>query len=141
LRAVYLETSALGRALLHGDQEAYAVLQRVGGHKLFTSALTFAELDRAILRQRREGKLDVARERAARRVLHAAEQRLHVMDVTADILARASRAFEVEPVRTLDAIHLATALAWDEGARGELAVFTRDPRVRDNAAAYGFDLL
>jgi hypothetical protein len=60
-----------------------------------------------------------------------------VVAVTEDVLARSGRPFPVEPVRTLDAIHLATvALAADAP---ELAtVMTRDARVRANAVALGY---
>ena len=52
---------------------------------------------------------------------------------TEAILAHAERRFPVEPVRTSDAIHLATA---DPPAL--VTIVTRDVRVRDNANASGY---
>ena len=53
--------------------------------------------------------------------------------------ARSRQAFPREPVRSLDAIHLSTALV----ARNlvtELWILSLDERIRDNAAALGFDI-
>jgi hypothetical protein len=58
------------------------------------------------------------------------------MSLTADVLTRAGQAFPIEPVRTLDAIHLATALAFAE-ALPDLRMLTLDRRILDNAAALG----
>jgi hypothetical protein len=55
------------------------------------------------------------------------------------VLARAGRAFPIEPVRTLDAIHLATAeLLGDPPAL--VTLITRDMRIRENATALGFSV-
>jgi hypothetical protein len=53
------------------------------------------------------------------------------------ILARVRRPFPSEPIRTLDAVHLATAELLGESPALTVVV-TRDIRVRDNAQALGF---
>lgn len=58
------------------------------------------------------------------------------MSLTAQVLARSGGVFPVEPVRTLDAVHLATALAFAE-ALPDVAMLTLDRRVSANAAAIG----
>jgi len=58
------------------------------------------------------------------------------MAVCEDVLARASRPFPAEPVRTLDAIHLATALEFTR-AFSSLRVLSSDRKIRDNAVALG----
>ena len=58
------------------------------------------------------------------------------MSLTTGVLARAGRAFPVEPVRTLDAIHLATALEF-LAAFPDLAILALDRRVLANAIALG----
>jgi hypothetical protein len=52
------------------------------------------------------------------------------------VLARLGRPFVVEPVRSLDAIHLATIEAIDEDP-STIVVVTRDRRIADNARALG----
>jgi predicted nucleic acid-binding protein len=53
------------------------------------------------------------------------------------VLDRARRPFPVEPIRTLDAVHLATAELLGE-APPLVTIVTRDERVRKNAEALGY---
>ncbi len=62
-----------------------------------------------------------------------------VIPVDDEILARAARAFPVEPVRTLDAIHLA-ALLRARTVSPRLALLSLDERVRVNAAELGIEV-
>lgn len=102
-----------------------------------TSALTMAEAGRAILRARADGRLTADDERAAVRALRRFERRCYVMAVTDAVLARARRPFPVEPVRTLDAVHLATVELLGEPPP-LVTIVTRDVRVRDNARVLGY---
>jgi predicted nucleic acid-binding protein len=102
-----------------------------------TSALTIAETARAILRARVAGRLSTVQERAAVRALRVFERRTDIVSVTNDILARVGRPFPVEPIRTLDAIHLATADILSESPQ-IVTIVTRDDRVRDNARALAY---
>lgn len=61
------------------------------------------------------------------------------MSVTEAILTRAGHPFPVEPIRTLDALHLATAEALGESP-ALVIIVTRDLRVRENAIALGFSI-
>jgi predicted nucleic acid-binding protein len=133
-RRLYVETSALLRALLEGDASLEAELSR---GKLFTSALTFVEAGRAIARARRERRLDGAEGREAERVLATFERACDVLAVEEEVLRRARDELPEEPVRSLDAIHLASILVLDE-ALGEFEVVSCDERVRRNALALGF---
>ena len=102
-----------------------------------TSALTIAEAARAILRARAAARLTTDQERAALRALHRFERRCFLVAVTDSILTRVGRPFPVEPIRTLDAVHLATVELLGEPP-GSMVVVTRDVRVRDNAKAIGY---
>lgn len=96
-----------------------------------------AEAGRAILRARADGRLTADDERAAVRALGRFERRCYVMAVTDAVLARARRPFPVEPVRTLDAVHLATVELLGEPPP-LVTIVTRDVRVRDNARVLGY---
>lgn len=133
----YVETSALLAALLEGDASARRAL-RVPG-TLVTSALTFAEARRSIVRARRVRRLTVAEERAALSAVTRFRRRCAVMPVTDDILARVGTPFPVEPVRTLDAIHLATAAALADEPQ-LMTILTRDERIKANAEVVGYAL-
>jgi predicted nucleic acid-binding protein len=122
-------------ALLERDTAARDAL-RVDGQRV-TSALTFAEASRAIVRARVAGRLTSAEERAALRWLRGFERRCDIVAVTDAVLTRAGRPFPVEPIRTLDAVHLATAELLGEPPQ-LVTLITRDARVRDHARALGY---
>ena len=129
-----MESSALVAALLEQDT---AAMTAPAGTQHVTSAVTFAETGRAIIRARATGRLTASQEQAAVRALRTFERRCFVVDVERTVLARVRRPFPVEPVRTLDALHLATMELLAE-ARQLVTVVTRDSRVRQNAEALGF---
>lgn len=131
----YIESSALLAALLESDASALEALRTKG--RRVTSALTFAEAARGILRARTDGRLVPSQERVAVRGLRSFARRCYVVAITNDVLARVARPFPVEPVRTLDAIHLATAELLGEPPQ-LVTIVTRDTRVRDNAHALGY---
>ena len=58
------------------------------------------------------------------------------MPISPEVLDRARRPFPAEPIRSLDAIHLASAML-AAGSGTELAVLSLDPRVRASAVALG----
>jgi predicted nucleic acid-binding protein len=131
----YIESSALVAALLERDR---AVVERVSpGTQEVTSALTLAEAGRAIIRARATGRLTAEEERAAVRALRTFERRSFNLDVDRAVLDRVRRAFPVEPIRTLDAVHLATAERLGEPPP-LVTIVTRDSRVRTNAEALGY---
>jgi hypothetical protein len=76
-------------------------------------------------------------ERAAVRALRRFERRCYLVAVTDAVLARVRRPFPVEPIRTLDAVHLATTELLGEPP-SLIAVVTRDVQVRENAEALGY---
>jgi predicted nucleic acid-binding protein len=76
-------------------------------------------------------------EQAAIRAIQAFARRCDLVEVTDAVLGRVGRPFPVEPVRTLDAVHLATAEALGEPPQ-LLTIVTQDHRVRDNARALGY---
>ena len=131
----YIESSALLAALLECEAAALKSVRTRG--RQVTSALTIAEAARAILRARVGARLTADEERAAVRALRRFERRSYVVAVTDAVLARVRRPFPVEPLRTLDAVHLATAELLGEPPQ-LVTIVTRDARVRDNAEALGY---
>jgi predicted nucleic acid-binding protein len=86
-----METSALLAALLEHDPSALKTLR--AGSRYVTSALTFAEAGRAVVRARVSGRLSADDERAALRALRTFARRCFIVDVTADVVARVARPF------------------------------------------------
>src|SRR6185295_14903191 len=124
-----MESSALVAALLEHDTAAMKPLPVATQH--VTSALTLAEAGRAIIRARATSRLTAEQEQAAVRALRTFERRCFILDVDRAVLDRIRRRFPVEPIRTLDAVHLATAELLGE-APPLVTIVTRGGRVREN---------
>ena len=136
-RRRYVETSVLLRVILDGDETLRRLLL---ADIRYTSVLTFAEATRAILRARLTGRLDAGGALKARRRRAEFERCSEVVPLDDEVLRRAGEEFPVEPVRTLDAIHLATLQILAE-ALPDLDVASSDDRFRENAQALGFTVL
>lgn len=131
----YVESSALVAALLERDAAARAAIRGPG--RRVSSSLTLAEATRAVIRARATGRLTASDERAAVRALQVFARRCDLVAVTDAVLARVGRPFPVEPIRTLDAVHLATAEQLGDPP-ALVTIVTRDARVHDNALAMGY---
>jgi len=136
MTALYVETSAL-LAWLLGQSEGDAVRAEVdAADVVVTSAITSVETERVLCRALAVGAIAEADARRARGALLRARAGWIVMGLTDEVAARAGAAFPVEPVRTLDAIHLASALRYTEAFPG-LRLLSLDRRITENAAALG----
>lgn len=136
MTTLYVETSAV-LAWLLDEPTAAEVRESVdSAETVVTSELTWVEVERVVARGESSGALrggdaqklrgSVARQRAA----------WMSMTVSAAVLARTGRVFPLEPVRTLDALHLATALEFTKAFQ-DLRILTFDRRIAENAAALG----
>jgi len=102
---VYLDASALVKLVVR-EPESVALMEFLREHPdRVSSALALAEVPRAL----RRARFGAAERRRAREVL----ARVALVDIDPRALAAAA-AIEPPTVRTLDAIHLATALALRE---------------------------
>ena len=137
---LYAESSAVLSWLL-GEPAAPLVRRELAAAELvLTSDLTAVECRRGLVRAVKAGRLreGVAADRAAR--LLAANAEWNQIRLELPILERAGAPFPVEPVGTLDAIHLSSALT-ARASLGPVAMLSLDHSVRQVAAALGFDLL
>lgn len=136
---LYLESSAALRDLLGGEQGEEIRLLLGQSDLVATSRCTLAEVGRVFARLR-VLEPQVASATAAREAQFEMDSELWVIQpVDDEIWGRCSRPFPAEPVRTLDAIHLATVekLA---GVIDHIVVLSTDSRVRANAQALGFSV-
>lgn len=133
----YLDASVILRIVLGetGRMKEWSNIDRA-----VASALTEVECLRTLDRLARRDALspdDHSERRAAVfRVLEACE----VVDVTRTILRRASEPFPT-PLGTLDAIHLATALAWREMTTERISFATHDRELALAASAMGLEVI
>ena len=136
----YAESSAI-LAWLLGERAGDDTRQLLATAPLVvTSDLTLIECDRVLQRGQARGVLSQSLVARTREMLGAVAEHWTIFAIDREVVDRARRSFPREPVRTADAIHLATALA----ARNlvtELALLSLDERIRDNAAALGIAVL
>lgn len=133
---VYAETSAV-LAWLWGEPQGAAVRKLLAGAThVVTSELTLVECDRVMVRGWALAGLESGAAEQRARTLAKAASRWVLLQVDAEVLARARQPFPVEPLRTLDALQLASALL---AARAvpELAFLSLDEQLRGCAAALG----
>lgn len=107
---------------------------------MLTSCITLIECDRVLIRAVGTNAMPEAVAAERRAVLAGTVDHWVVFDVDAGIVERARRPFPAEPIRTLDAIHLATATL-AQSLVPDLAVLSLDDRVRGSAHQMGFRVL
>ena len=136
---LYAETSAVVSWLLAEESGDSAWSHLTAAASVSTSDLTLIECDRVLRRAAFTGRLTADESSRMQTIVDTASAHwtLHGMD--AEIVHLSRRAFPREPVRALDAIHLATALSV-RNLFPDVRVLSFDERIRDNAAALGFDV-
>ena len=110
-----------------------------GAELIVASDLTLVECDRVLIRARIQGDLTKADAAGLRGLLNAAAAHWSLLRVDQEIIERARRPFPAEPVRTLDALHLASVLV-ASAAVEDLALLSLDHRIRAAARELGLPL-
>ena len=137
---VYAESSAVLRWLFNEAGGAEILDQLRDAEKVVCSRLTLIESRRAILRAVTTKCIRETEAAELRAALSQAAARWALLEISPEVAARAEQSFPAEPVRTLDAFHLASALLLRE-ALPALALASTDDRVRENATLLGFEIL
>lgn len=137
---LYAETSAILRWLFGESDSADIVDHLRSADKVVASRLTWIETHRAIRRAEREQRVEDREVAELLAIFARAAAHWAVLELTRDVAERAGEGFSVEPVRTLDAIHLASALFLRRSLT-DLVVLSTDERVCRNALQLGFRLL
>jgi hypothetical protein len=108
---LYVDSSAI-LAWLLGEADAEEVRGHLtGAEEVLTSVLTLVESDRVLIRAQLVERLREGDVVDRRRALARARRHWYLLQLHEEILDRASRPFPGAPVRTLGALHLASALA------------------------------
>ena len=137
---LYVESSAVLAWLL--DEAAAPEVRRLLGTAIVVVAsdLTLIECDRVLIRAAALGELREADSADRRAHLAAAASQWQVLHVAGEVVDRARKPFPAEPIRTLNAIHLAAALTARAYLAG-LGLLSLDDRVRSAGRRLGFELL
>jgi hypothetical protein len=134
---LYAETSAVLRWLFAEESGEPIRAALAAAEKVTASRLVLIETRRVVRRAARDGRITAAQAADLRAVFAQASSTWAILEITEEIAQRAEDGFPNEPVRTLDAIHLASALFLRESFP-DLVVLSADERIRSNAALLGF---
>jgi predicted nucleic acid-binding protein len=133
----YFDTSALAKRYVDeiGRREVLRLLRR---HDCVTSAVLSVELRSALRRRVSEGTVDSARMPEILKRIAADRAYWTLVEVGTDVLAAAETLVAIHPLRTLDAIHVASAQLFAARVSAPKFVFvSADARQTDAAAAVG----
>ncbi len=136
---LYAESSAVLRWLFNDSLADQVFDELIGARKVVCSRLTLIECRRAARRALSESRIAETQLSEVLSVLAQSTARWAVLELTPDVAERASGRFPVEPVRTLDAIHLASMAILRESLP-DLVVLSTDTRLRENSAQLGFEV-
>lgn len=134
---LYAETSAALRWLFAEEDGETIRARLAAATKVTSSRLTLIETRRVVRRAEHEGRITAAQSADLLAVLAQAASTWAVLEVSEEVARRAEEGFPNEPVRTLDAIHLASALFLRQSFP-DLEIVSADERVVANAALLGF---
>ncbi len=137
--SLYAESSAVLAWLLDEDS-GEAVRQSLAAERLVvTSDLTLIECDRVVQRAAVLGELSEADAADLRAHLNRVASHWTLLRIGPEVVERARQPFAGDPIRTLDAIHLASLLIARSALAG-LALLSLDRRVRSAAERLGIEL-
>ncbi len=136
---LYAESSAVLAWLLGEDAggQVRKILTRADA--IVSSDLTLVECDRVLHRALALGAITEAAVADRKAHLAAAALNWNVLRIAPQIIERARQSFPAEPIRTLDALHVASALHARAVMPG-LQLLSLDERVRRVAQSLGFAL-
>jgi predicted nucleic acid-binding protein len=137
---LYAESSAVLAWLLKENAEATIYDLLASADTVTACDLTLIECDRTIWRSAALGSLDEGDVDVVRNRLASVAQHWTVLPFSSEIVERARWRFPHEPIRTLDALHVASALH-ARLAFPDLAMLSLDERVRRVARSLGLPVI
>ena len=137
---MYLDTSVVVK-LYTREADSQACEEVVEGHKVVSSELLYAELWSALQAKERAGVLSAAKRETVWDLfeVHLLEDEITLVDLDGMVVRDAAeimaKVHPQVPLRTLDALHLATFASIESGP-----LFSLDKRMVDAARLLGFTL-
>ncbi len=137
---VYADTSALVKLFVEEENSAQTRGMLQQAQAMGTGLLTRAELGAALARGARLGYLSIAESQVARRRLDVVWRTWIHIAVDESLVSRAEALAWEHGLRGYDAVHLACALAWQEGIGASVVLATFDQELWQAArhAGLGF---
>jgi predicted nucleic acid-binding protein len=135
-----VESSAVLAWLLDETSSAEVRGYLTAAEIIVASDLTLIECDRVLIRAVVLGELTEVEAADRRAHLTNASAHWQILHIASEVVDRARQRFPDEPVRTLDAFHLASTLVARAAISG-LKLLSLDDRVRKSAKKLGLELL
>lgn len=132
---LYIDTSAALRAVLETGTTPDLEARLAEAPFLLTSRLSLVEAARALLRVRHMAKTREDRLADAARALDALWARCEIWELTPTVCDLAGQVAPHKPLRTLDALHLATYLL-ARRRLGDVTLVSADERLLDAARSF-----
>ncbi len=107
---------------------------------ILASELTLIECDRALITAAATGRLSEGEAAGGHSLLRRVAAHWVILSLDPEIVERARRPFPVEPIRALDALHLAYAL-FARSLVPETGLLSLDQRVRSGGRELGLEVV
>lgn len=137
---LYAESSAVLAWLLRQAAGPQVESILANAEEVVASDLTLIECSRAFHREVALGRMPEENARKAEAQFHASRSAWRVLRLLAPIVERTRQRFPQEPIRSLDALHVASAL-YARTASPDIVLLSLDDRVRRVGGSVGFKLL
>ena len=136
---LYLETSALLSWLFEESNADYVSESINNAENILTSTLTLMECQRVLIRAQHEQIINQKEYHNLLGLLNQSSAEWIIMEINKQVQQGVSQIFPIEPLRTLDAIHLVTALQFSK-VYSDISVLSFDKRLIENATSLGFEI-
>jgi len=137
----YFDTSALIKRCVSekGSARVVCLLRR---HDLLSSAITPVEVMSALCRRKRNGELSNEDFAATLSRVHSERTRWELVELGRTVLSRAEEIVQgIGPMRSLDAIHVASLVTFQAESGTRIPFVTGDDRQRQAVAQMGLDVV
>lgn len=136
--SIYAESSAVLSWLL-AEPRADAVRESLSeAEVILASELTLIECDRALIKAVATGRLSEGKATDGHSLLRRISAHWMILSLDPEIVERARRPFPVEPIRAIDALHVAYAL-FARSLVPETALLSLDRRIREAGKELGLE--
>ncbi len=140
MNRLFIESSAV-LCWLFNQERALAVVDHLNwAEEIFSSVLTLVEVKRALNRAESLKEITSKDLAVLRSNFYRVADEWRFLSISDEIIAEASRRFPIEPLRSLDAIHLATAVE-SSLLYSDIRILSYDDKINDNASAIGLILV
>lgn len=136
MKSLYIESSAI-LTWLFGEPKSNKVVSRLNTSGIvLSSVLSILETERTLLRAEHQQMITSADRQIIRGIFVSEISGWSFIEITSSIRMRAAQSFPIEPIRSLDAIHLATMLECLQ-LYPDIKILSFDNRIMNNITPLG----